>query len=92
MNAPVNAPVDITAQRAERRRQSTFTSMASALHSAKLEAARISVLGNDEAAIALARFRNALKMIDNQAGSLQAEFIELVEIDHEQESAAAHSQ
>jgi hypothetical protein len=88
MNAPV---VDVAALRAERRRQATFTGMKSTLLSLKLDIDRISVLGNDEAAHALARFRKSLELVGCQAASLQGEFIELVEIEHEQNTPLRES-
>lgn len=88
----MNAPVDITAQRAKSRRQNTFDAMRNALRLLSCEAERVSLLGNDEAAIALARFRKNIELIGNQAASLHAEFVELGEIAHEQAALLAHSQ
>jgi len=88
----MSGPVDLAGERAERRRKSTFWNLKNDFVSLATEAQRISALGNEEAALALSRLRRKLQLLDLSAESLQGEFIELAELDHETERNAHHNQ
>lgn len=82
----MNAPVDMAASRAERRRQNTITNMQTELRSLVLDLERIRELGNNESAVALVTLRGELSAVHQKAGSLHTEFVELDQEEQQNES------
>jgi len=86
----MNAPVDMAALRAERRRQSTITNMQGEIRSLVLDLERIRELGNNEAAVALVTLLRELSAIHQKAGTLHNEFVELDQEEQRAEDAPDH--